>query len=374
MKNLKFIYLIVFGSMIMWATFAYFTTTEIIQSQSKYAHLINISGKQRMLSQKSVLASIRYYEEPSAQRKAELIKLYNIMKNDHKHLVQSHSHSKFIDGIYFQQPHSLNAKVVSYLKLLSQFIHSPEAPLLSKIESSAYALLPILNKAVYAYESESEKKTNALMDRELIILLGTFFTLFIEALFIVFPIMKIATKHEDRLQLLVKQRTKELEELSITDQLTGLYNRREIDRRLNSELENAARYQRSFSLIMVDIDFFKNVNDTYGHQVGDDVLQHVALLLSTNIRKTDTLGRWGGEEFIIINTEHDSQKVLKFIEKLRGIIESYDFNKVGQVTCSFGIAHYTKGDTAVSILQRADRALYLAKDSGRNCVREYVKQ
>ncbi len=372
MKNIKFIYIILFGSIIGWAIFAYITTTEIIQSQSQYARLINISGKQRMLSQQIALMCMRYDKEKDQSTKQHLESLYQAMKQAHQDLIHNKIHFDAIDTIYYSKEYDLDNKVSHYLKLVSDFINEPGASLLEKIQTASFALLPLLDEAVSSYETESNNNTYQLMEREAFILMGILITLFLEAIFIIFPVMRLATCRESNLKSLVKQRTKELEELSITDQLTSLFNRREIDKRLKNELDKSQRYASSFSLVMIDIDYFKSINDTYGHQVGDDVLKSVARLLSDNIRKTDTLGRWGGEEFIIINTESDPHKVLGFVEKLRSTIEGHQFSNIQGLTCSFGVAHSIAGDTPSSILKRADKALYLAKDSGRNCIKEYL--
>jgi diguanylate cyclase (GGDEF)-like protein len=123
---------------------------------------------------------------------------------------------------------------------------------------------------------------------------------------------------------------------------------------------------------MIDIDKFKNINDSYGHLIGDNILKEIAAILCDNIRKIDVLGRWGGEEFLIVDTESDEHKIIEFAEKIRKAIASHDFDKVGKVTCSFGVTRYAKEDTASSLVIRADKALYLAKESGRNCVKEII--
>ncbi len=369
MFNLKYIYTIIFISLSVWVIYAYLTTTEIIQSQKTYAHIINISGKQRMLSQKTTLIAKRYYETKDEELKSHLIELYNLMKQDHYEIVTTHMTSEQISAIYYHPPVNLNKKIEHYLELLSSFIKNMDSKTLKEIESSSFELLPQINNTVYVFEHESNEKTKALMERELFILIGTLFTLVLEAIIIVIPAIRISSRKNSELYRLVEKRTKELEKLSVTDQLTKLYNRRKIDNILTSEVDQARRYNHSFSLIIIDVDYFKKVNDTYGHQVGDYILQTISELFSSNVRKSDLVGRWGGEEFLIISQEKDLQKVLVFAEKLRELVENYQFDTVGNVTCSFGVAHFTQGDTIDSLLLRADVALYEAKDSGRNCVK-----
>ncbi len=161
---------------------------------------------------------------------------------------------------------------------------------------------------------------------------------------------------------------KELEKLSVTDKLTGLKNRLHLDKVYAQELKRAQRYDTPFCIIILDIDHFKEVNDTYGHLVGDKVLIHLGKLLSSHIRQSDTLGRWGGEEFLIItplSTYHDA---CALAEKLRYHIEQETFEELEDLTCSFGVGTYMQGDTSNEAVRRADDALYEAKNTGRNKV------
>jgi len=161
---------------------------------------------------------------------------------------------------------------------------------------------------------------------------------------------------------------KRIEELSITDRLTGLYNRLKLDEMLSLHVSMAHRHKTPFSVIMLDIDKFKSVNDTYGHQVGDTLLQEIASVLKTNIRLEDVLGRWGGEEFLILLPNMTCEGALLLAEKLRLAIETYSFSTVGSRTSSFGVASYTQSDNTKTIVGRADEALYRAKANGRNRV------
>lgn len=159
-----------------------------------------------------------------------------------------------------------------------------------------------------------------------------------------------------------------LEVLSVTDKLTGLYNRRKLDALLDEELVRAQRYQGEVSIIMLDIDHFKRVNDTYGHGVGDEVLIAMSKLLREQTREVDALGRLGGEEFLVVCPHSSAAGSLSIAAKLREAIAEHHFSGVGQVTSSFGIAICRPGDTAATLLARADAALYRAKGAGRNRV------
>jgi diguanylate cyclase (GGDEF)-like protein len=157
-----------------------------------------------------------------------------------------------------------------------------------------------------------------------------------------------------------------LETLSITDHLTRLYNRSRLDEVLEAEIQKSDRYQTGFAIIMVDIDFFKQVNDTYGHPAGDQVLVEFSALLESNSRKVDTVGRWGGEEFLIICPNADQKGSVALAESLRSTIEQHHFSIVERRTASFGVAVYETNDSSHRIIDRADQALYRAKEQGRN--------
>ncbi|MDF1883932.1 GGDEF domain-containing protein [Sulfurimonas sp. SAG-AH-194-C21] len=173
----------------------------------------------------------------------------------------------------------------------------------------------------------------------------------------------------------VQERTKdlkialhEMKELSITDKLTGLYNRLKLDEVLSSKIKLFERYDEAFGLIIIDIDLFKSVNDTYGHIVGDKVLLEFSTLLKNSVRETDVLGRWGGEEFLVICPKSNLQGTKVLSESLRIKIASYEFSDIGKLTASFGVTEFKNDDTLQSIINRSDIALYQAKNSGRNCV------
>lgn len=161
---------------------------------------------------------------------------------------------------------------------------------------------------------------------------------------------------------------KKLEVLSKQDPLTGLGNRAFLDQVYDKEFERVKRYGSPLSVILVDIDHFKRINDTHGHQVGDAVLIAVAGILRNNTRANDTIGRWGGEEFMAICPETTADNALQLAEKLRRAIAEYDFGTAGRQTASFGLAEYHTSDTQHALVKRADDALYRAKQGGRNRV------
>ncbi|GAB1392839.1 diguanylate cyclase [Rhodocyclaceae bacterium] len=159
---------------------------------------------------------------------------------------------------------------------------------------------------------------------------------------------------------------KELARLSITDRLTGLYNRLKTDTVLESEFQRSLRFGHVFSVVLIDVDHFKRVNDTHGHQVGDQALVTLANVLQTNTRGTDVLGRWGGEEFIVICPHTEQDGAIKLAENLRQQVQAQHIPGASYMTASFGVATYRPGDQPKDIVARADAALYEAKHQGRN--------
>jgi diguanylate cyclase (GGDEF)-like protein len=193
---------------------------------------------------------------------------------------------------------------------------------------------------------------------------------------------KLLQKDNLNLETIVKHRTEELEAINQwlqkqveqsqrdanTDPLTGLFNRRKFDEELEKEISRSRRYFSSMSLILLDLDLFKNINDAYGHKQGDLVLKTVAQALIDNIRSTDILARWGGEEFILILPQSSLEQSLISAEHIRKTIEALSFKKGFSITASFGVTEYKATDDQDSLFKRLDRALYRAKNSGRNCI------
>lgn len=148
--------------------------------------------------------------------------------------------------------------------------------------------------------------------------------------------------------------------------LTGLANRQSLLEILGREINRSGRYGTPFSIIMLDIDHLKTLNDTFGHGVGDDVLKRIATILSTNIRRVDTIGRWSGGEFLIVSPETTESEAMFLAERMRMSIEGYYFDSVGEVTVSGGVAQYRGEDDADALVRKTERALTRAKSRGRN--------
>ena len=165
---------------------------------------------------------------------------------------------------------------------------------------------------------------------------------------------------------------KKLIEMNTRDELTGAFNRRYLSTVINYEFERSIRYNRPSCLIMIDLDFFKKINDNYGHQAGDFVLKTVAQIFNSTIRNIDILTRYGGEEFCCLLPETSIENAILVAERLRKRIEDYEFNfdnKVIKITMSCGVTEVTESIPDVdTLIKNADEALYKAKANGRNQV------
>lgn len=168
--------------------------------------------------------------------------------------------------------------------------------------------------------------------------------------------------------LALQDQVGEMHRLAHLDPLTGISNRRQLELQLGHEVLRSQRYGTPWCVIMFDLDDFKGINDAYGHAVGDEVLREAARLMQREVRGTDLLGRWGGEEFLILAVQIDLPYALALTERLRSALAAHPMPGPGHVTASFGVAAYRDQESAESLISRADAALYLAKRAGKNRV------
>ncbi|GLI54529.1 hypothetical protein PM10SUCC1_00440 [Propionigenium maris DSM 9537] len=179
-------------------------------------------------------------------------------------------------------------------------------------------------------------------------------------------LMKETNKKFKELYDEIKRKNQQLNILSEIDPLTGLKNRRAIHKDIKNEMKRSSRYGTPMSVLLMDVDYFKRINDTYGHSVGDKVLSELSQLLRENVRATDSVARWGGDEVLILAANIDLQEAIKFGEKLRRKVEEFDFTGIGGLTVSIGISQRKPGEPFNKLYERVDEALYSAKKSGRN--------
>jgi len=181
---------------------------------------------------------------------------------------------------------------------------------------------------------------------------------------------ELAASHDElaRAHEAVERQNRELARQCMTDQLTGLANRRKLEEVIETECRIAQRHHHPVATILADLDHFKRVNDTFGHQCGDDVLRQVAALLQRTVRETDVVGRWGGEEFMIVCRSTGPDQARSLADRLRCAVQQHRFDRPRSATCSFGVAAFNSARGIGAMIREADDALYEAKAAGRNRV------
>ncbi len=169
-------------------------------------------------------------------------------------------------------------------------------------------------------------------------------------------------------ELQTKSSTEKLYRLAIRDGMTGIFNHTFMEQYITDAINRSKRSQNPLSVLMIDVDFFKQINDNFGHNVGDQVLINLVKVLNNNKRATDYLGRWGGDELVLLLTDTNLAGAAYLAEKLRHLVEEHSFLHSKHLTISLGASEYRDGDTLVNLIERADAAMYRAKRGGRNKV------
>ncbi len=260
---------------------------------------------------------------------------------------------------------SFKAKAIKYFSEKSSNIYY----FFDDEKERIYAIYKINKKFIFIEKNLSKfyEYQNFMKNMENISLLAIFI-LYIITFFLTIK-YSLKDSEIDELNLNHSQRLKILKESALTDKLTGAFNRLKFDDSLKEFIMLSSRFKSGFSLIIFDIDHFKKFNDTYGHQLGDEVLVWVSKISKDTIREVDIFARWGGEEFVVLLPNSDLKEALICAERLRENIAEFDVDYLPQITCSFGVSEYVKGDNKDTVLKRADELLYSAKNCGRNCVK-----
>ena len=379
--NLTAAYVLALGLVAGLSIATHWTLTKVISAQEATAAVVNVSGRQRMLSQRIALLSEELTVTTEAVARmvavAELEAAIVFMERSHIALTEGNRQrgipsrmSPTIRAIYFDGLFNLDKEVNAFIGHARRVLEAARAdeglprnnPDVRYVRKAAHEkLLRLLEHLVTTYERESESEIRFLQNLQLGMLAVILLTLLGEALFIFRP---IATR--------VKEYATRLFQLANTDPLTGCNNRRNFMEIGKREFEGSRRYGRPMSVLMLDLDHFKIVNDTHGHSTGDEVIISLVRASLTTIRSADCLGRLGGEEFAIILPETDTEGAAQVAEKLRvAVTEARVQGPKGLVhfTVSIGVATYSKQDkTVFDIVNRSDEAMYDAKSSGRNCV------
>jgi diguanylate cyclase (GGDEF)-like protein len=382
----------------------YFLSTVLTRSETT-ASFRNLSGKQKLLSQRIALYSRLYYlskfDEKNNSKSLEIqTKLENDVGemqitneklssgkiNPEKKIELSYT----IYTLYFEKNH-LKKRVDNYIVLIEKLIHAKtrkeSAALRDKIMISSKSLMDDLDSAVEYYQQEGDSDIAKMQTMLLVVWILTLFTLLLEIVFIFQPMAhKMATLfqkivwHEHNLQEEIKIRTnsltlanEKLAHLASHDPLTGLKNRLNMEKELQELIDHQNIYRSSYAVVMLDIDWFKKINDTYGHDAGDFVLCELSDIFLDTVRPQDSVYRAGGEEFVIIFNRITKEQVIAKCEKIRQRIQEhhFDYNDLTfNITISIGIYHPETiiVNSVTEALKLADNALYEAKRTGRNKV------
>ncbi|SFV55318.1 diguanylate cyclase (GGDEF domain) [hydrothermal vent metagenome] len=390
------------------STSSFYTLYKFLEESSSTAYIVNISGKQRMLGQHIALDVHRVYHSLQ-NHKNSIYKTDLVIENLLTHIKEMKETNKIlstgelpngdniilspkIHAIYFNEL-NLKKRVDEYVELsnrLSKFKELEQIDtIVYEIDSKSEQLLMDLDKAVKQYEFEGSQKLQELQNLEILAWILVIFTLLLEVIFIFQPIVKkivsLMDENDNVLNSLEKEvelRTLKLREANHTlkeiaskDPMTGLNNRLTLEDDIEKAIQHFEEHKAPFSLLSFDIDWFKKVNDKYGHDIGDIVIKDVSHILQKSVREEDKVYRAGGEEFVLLLNRVSLEDTHKIAEKIRLLIErkvfkvdTEEFSK----TISGGLYHtsISNAKSIAHVLKIVDNALYKSKKEGRNRVTE----
>lgn len=406
-RSITIHYLLAISLIAVFSIAAFMSMNVVINGMDKNMYLVNVSGKQRLLSQYIALDAYRVYA--ATQTKIEQEELLLIKKRLRKNLAEmSRANNMLSQGLLIDgRPISLSPeiremffgelnikfRVQQYLALVRLIMDLPEYEqkkiIILDIERFSSGLLNDLDKIVSQFQKEGEERLQKIKDTKFILLFLTLLVLLLEILFIFRPmvnrIVALSQMKESALEDLEKQvklRTlhlekmnKQLNQLAHHDALTGLRNRLNMEANIEEVLEASQKNGIEFAVLMLDLDWFKRVNDQYGHDVGDFVLRELAQILKQSVREGDHVYRAGGEEFVVLLNRISYQDAKQKAERIRQSVENYVFMANGvklRKTISGGLYHSSlmNVSSVKELLKQADKALYRAKNSGRNVIME----
>ncbi|MDK9693157.1 MAG: GGDEF domain-containing protein [Sulfurimonas sp.] len=398
-------YVVALAIIAFLSTLAFLMLHLVLKDTQSIAYVVNISGKQRMLSQHIALDVQKVYN-CSRERDFEGVKVIKKrlerLSDEMLHANEMLSSGKLspteeikltyeIQNLYFT-PTGVAQRVENYVKAAKELLHIEESMEMEAsvrfFNTESNALLQDLNKIVEQYQKEGEADLRKIQRVENIIYFVTLIALLLEVIFIFQPMArKLIELTKDKeiilgdLQHQVEMRTLHLEraneqlsKLASHDPLTGLLNRLGLEADMSELARHYREHKAPFAVILFDVDWFKSVNDTYGHDMGDFVLCELAMLLKEHFRHEDKIYRAGGEEFLALLSRVSVEESLLIAQKIRQVVEAHLFQKEGiaiHMTISAGVYH-TDVNSGVknykNIYKLTDMALYRAKEEGRNRV------
>lgn len=380
------VYILALGILAVLTMGSHMIIVKVTESQKDTAEIVYIAGRQRVTAQQIALHAVDYYRLDKEEDKNKMDNAVFAFGIGHRYLIQGKEDergrvklmmSPDLYEIYFKPPHSLDQQVRSYMEAAKKFSSFPadkkndpeRIKALDTITQLATGpLINSLDRAAQQYQEETLTDISRLSLLQLgvsILILGT---LLLEAAFIFRPLVN----H-------VKIYSQQLLQLAMHDPLTGLHNRRAFLEHFETELKSVAQSDYPFCVVIADIDKFKDINDTYGHAMGDRVIKHFAHILKKSLRSEDIVGRIGGEEFAFVLLGMNPEIGFNTVERIRKMVEETpcSFHRESDdgsspmlhYTVSFGIIATDVPDYPISELMKwADKALYEAKHGGRNRV------
>lgn len=372
-KYMTLTYVISLSIIAVLSGIVHFVLDKVIEEQLQTSKVVNVSGQQRMLSQRAGLFTLHYITTGETESRDLAMEAVNSMLANQQYLLKDHNEmlvsplSMEMRELYFQPPHNVSRAVQVYTEIIETAVNRDyelSGPVTFEKESVAIelaknSLITGLNALVEQYERESLQKVDELRFAQKLVFWIILLTIFIEAFFIFRPMVTKMALFASKLQREANY-----------DSLSGVYNRRAFNVLARQNFALSKRHSHVMSIIMCDIDWFKNINDTYGHAAGDEVIKEVASTIQDSIRETDIVARYGGEEFMVLLPYTPEREAIFVAEKIRKLIEQNEIKTQGetlQVTVSIGVSGLHSDDkNAEAIIGRSDNALYQAKNSGRN--------
>jgi len=374
-RNLTLTYVLSLSIIASLSIIVHFMLDRIIVEQNDTATVVNISGQQRMLSQRISLLALEHLNTGSPEYKAEAKENLLIMQKNHQFLLKKHFESlennqasplsERMENLYFGVPHNVDGKLKQFTLLINNSLKLNRD--VSQIKDTRFwrlaktSLLDAFNLIVKQYEDESLAKVNELRVAQHIVVVIILLTILVEALFIFRPMVSKIIHFAERLQ-----------KDANSDHLTGLFNRRAFAILAKNSVADSVRYKNPLTLLIFDIDHFKSINDNYGHDLGDKALQHISIIIKDSVRESDTVARFGGEEFVVLLPRTSEVNARVLAEKVRSNIENLPLRlekTLITMTASCGFSQFSLTEKNVgATLKRADEGLYQAKKQGRNRV------
>ena len=373
-------YIIALGMIALLSLISHITLERVIAAHEGSAAVINASGRQRMLSQRIAFDASRYVLAGDVAARSDLIDATDQMEKAHRQLLGADPTlplatplSAAEQAIYFQAPFQVDAQVQRYLGY-ARSIAEPDGGAAAPAGIAAYDALtalargPIvqgLDAVVAQHQRESEEQLAKLRVIQMLVLAVLLVTLMAEAVLVFRPMARR-----------IRRYAAELMTMATIDPLTGALNRRAFMDRCKIEVERARRHQRALSLLMLDGDHFKRVNDAHGHAAGDEALRALTRTVGGLLRTGDSFGRFGGEEFVILAPETTMEGACQLAERIRATMaDTRIIHGDAQfvLTVSIGATSFNFDETDIApALARADSALYRAKAHGRNQVSSFI--